>query len=197
MLSLAGLTAGGALALGLARLHYSPTHKATTDLLKIAIDDDTGKNTHRYCITTAKMRTYDDTFSGQKIYPGKVRCHFHLSPPYNPSAMLRQLLRRLADRMRMEDIGHALTKSFLKYRASSTSVVTAKSSDSRMARPKAFSSSERTHVGSPGRRCSGGSTRRVSLRLVAQEHLCRIFAVRLEVDIRRCNKRVARISMPR
>lgn len=91
--------------LGIARLHYSPTHKATTNLLKIAIDDDdTGKNTHRYCITTVKMRTYDDTFSGQKIYPGKVRCHFHLSPPYNPSAMLRQLLRRLADRMRMEDI---------------------------------------------------------------------------------------------
>jgi hypothetical protein len=77
-------------------------------------------------------------------------------------------------------------------RASSTSVVIAKSSDSRMARPKAFSSSERTHVGSPGRRCSGGSTRRVSLRLVAQEHLSRIFAVQLEVDIHRCNKRVAR-----
>jgi len=23
------------------------------------------------------MRTYDDTFSGQKIYPGKVRLHHH------------------------------------------------------------------------------------------------------------------------
>lgn len=30
---------------------------------------------HRYCITTAKMRTYDDTFSGQKIYPGKGKLY--------------------------------------------------------------------------------------------------------------------------
>lgn len=29
--------------------------------------------TNRYRVTTANMRTYDDTFSGQKIYPGKVR----------------------------------------------------------------------------------------------------------------------------
>jgi hypothetical protein len=29
--------------------------------------------THRYHANTANMRTYDDSFSGQKIYPGKVR----------------------------------------------------------------------------------------------------------------------------
>lgn len=29
-------------------------------------------NSHRLRIHFAKMRTYDDTFSGTKIYPGKV-----------------------------------------------------------------------------------------------------------------------------
>jgi hypothetical protein len=38
-----------------------------------APDDNTDPTNHRYCITTANMRTYDDAFSGQKIYPGKVR----------------------------------------------------------------------------------------------------------------------------
>lgn len=53
------------------------------------------------------------------------------------------------------------------YRASYTSVVTARSSASRMARPSPFSSSARTLARFTGPPCTEGRTRRVSLRLVA------------------------------
>jgi ribosomal protein L24E len=36
---------------------------------------------YRITTTTANMRTYEDTFSGQKIYPGKVRHQRSLCPP--------------------------------------------------------------------------------------------------------------------
>jgi hypothetical protein len=52
------------------------------------------------------------------------------------------------------------------HRASSSSVVTARSSVSRTARPSPFSSSARTPARSHGRLCTDGCTRRVSLRLV-------------------------------
>jgi hypothetical protein len=52
------------------------------------------------------------------------------------------------------------------YRASSTSVVTARSSDSRMARPSPCSCSARTPARSHGQLSTAGNTRRVSLRLV-------------------------------
>jgi hypothetical protein len=51
-------------------------------------------------------------------------------------------------------------------RASCTSVVTARSSASRTARPSPCSSSARTPARSHGRLCTDGCTRRVSLRLV-------------------------------
>jgi hypothetical protein len=51
-------------------------------------------------------------------------------------------------------------------RASSSSVVTARSSVSRTERPSPFSSSARTPARSHGRLCTGGCTRRASLRLV-------------------------------
>jgi hypothetical protein len=45
------------------QLQYSHNSRPTT----------TPRLTHRYHANTANMRTYDDSFSGQKIYPGKVR----------------------------------------------------------------------------------------------------------------------------
>ena len=53
---------------------------------------------------------------------------------------------------------------YLVYRASSTSVVTAKSSDSRMERPNPSSSSARTPVALHGLSFSADNTRRVSPR---------------------------------
>jgi len=43
-----------------------------------ASNDD--QRLYRTSTTVATMRTYDDTFSGQKIYPGKVRHRHHERP---------------------------------------------------------------------------------------------------------------------
>jgi len=38
-----------------------------------------------YASQTVIMRTYDDTFSGEKIYPGKVRCSISSFGSPNPT----------------------------------------------------------------------------------------------------------------
>lgn len=63
--------------------------------------------TNRYRVTTANMRTYDDSFSGEKIYPGKVRstdpasAHLRLLQARNstmaPCALGTQMQRRLGN----------------------------------------------------------------------------------------------------
>ena len=114
------------------------------------------------------MRTYDDAFSGQKIYPGKVRptgSPTSIRPPTRIAIpQLRQRIHICGQGWRNNMTGKPITDN--SYRASSTSVVIARSSASRMARPSPYSSSARTHARSPGQPFTDGSTRRVSLRLV-------------------------------
>lgn len=113
------------------------------------------------------MRTYDDSFSGQKIYPGKVR---FADPAYAHRDALELDIPQHLERSEYQRpwLSRQLTGTYADgmFRASYTSVVTARSSDSRMASLRACSSSARTPAGSLGPFSSEGNTRRVSLRLV-------------------------------
>ena len=112
------------------------------------------------------MRTYDDTFSGQKIYPGKVR--LCLSSPLL-SRSLSPNLRRLYHPLRssVNDLtskwegNEELMANIFVSRASSTSAATAKSSAFRTAKPSPSSCSARTLDELRGLCYSGGSTGRV------------------------------------
>jgi len=93
-----------------------------------------------------KMKVYDDTFSGTKIYPGKV-----VSLPSDSVCMRHECANeRFAPPSRVNYMYAATTKS----------------SDSRMAKAKVYSSSARTLEGSPGLFSTGNNTRRVSQRSV-------------------------------
>jgi hypothetical protein len=56
--------------------------------LATATDDNPTTNTTGTA-NTANMRTYEDTFSGQKIYPGKVRLAIPQDPPHVPPTSRR------------------------------------------------------------------------------------------------------------
>ena len=83
------------------------------------------------------MRTYDDTFSGTKIYPGKVRFNPHQTD---------YPLRTLSGWSPMHSQALLANESTLN-RANSMSVVIARSSGSNVERPNLFSCSGRILVG--------------------------------------------------
>lgn len=82
------------------------------------------------------MRTYDDTFSGTKIYPGKVSAA--------QSERKQESAQWGTNHGNAMDFEKELLTVCLVIRASSMSAVTARSSASRMARPNLSSFSERT-----------------------------------------------------
>jgi len=123
------------------------------------------------------MRTYDDSFSGQRIYPGKVRSLAHFQRPRwkQRDAAGRAGTWRLS--MTTAATGPSRTRECHQfaqtcpianlssnYRASSSFAVTARSSVSRMESPSLSSSSARTPAASPGPSSSADSTARVFLR---------------------------------
>ena len=117
-----------------------------------------------YASLTAIMRTYDDTFSGQKIYPGKVCLCSTPSPSF--SLELRRLYTPPSSRsgiLHLHGVGdqeRARADLLVLFRASSTSVATAKFFASRTAKPSPSSCSARTLVALRGPCCSGGSIKR-------------------------------------
>lgn len=116
---------------------------------------------------TPNMRTYDDTFSGQRIYPGKVRCHSSESGIAIDTVASN--IRTQPGFHRDPSVALGIGESGLMrspHRASYTFVATAKSSAFRTARPSPFSSSARTLAAYHGLSCSAASTRRASLRFV-------------------------------
>jgi hypothetical protein len=121
------------------------------------------------------MRTYDDTFSGQRIYPGKVRLQGVFAAPRLGSASPIMIRSTVQSRFSCFPLIFTETTgtSWLIYsclcRGSSTSAVTARSSASKTARPSPFSSSARTPDESHGRSSSEDSTRRVYQRLVYEQ----------------------------
>ena len=127
------------------------------------------------------MRTYDDTFGGTKIYPGKVsnqqspRETFPL-PSSRTSTSTSQCYSRCLH-------NYSNANNCL-YRASSSSAATAKSSAFKMANPNPSSSSERTPAGSHGRLYSDGNTRRASQRSVRTLHTHTYGTVALQYQTR-------------
>jgi hypothetical protein len=104
------------------------------------------------------MRTYDDTFSGEKIYPGKVRMSSSRDDEVARTIGVPGTSRRRIG------LGRRCNTDRMVCRASSTSVVIARSSDSRTARLNPSSFNARTPVALLGPSFSEDSTRRGSLR---------------------------------
>ena len=129
------------------------------------LEPTTQEFTHR---GIANMRTYEDTFSGDKIYPGKVSSLLFCDRTKSftiPSSCLQPstrsepgMINLNADRMLIVIFGVS--------RVSSMFVVTARSSGSKTGRPNPSSYSARTQGELHGRCFSEGNTKRVSLRLV-------------------------------
>jgi hypothetical protein len=132
------------------------------------------------------MRTYEDSFSFQRIYPGKVRYPIHFPSSYDsrpsesqyatptePSAeresdnqfsMTPTRVPDLGDFARAMDNTVNFVLTYLCYRVSSSSAATARSFGSRTANPNRFSCSGRTPVVLPGPSCSVDNTERESPR---------------------------------
>ena len=121
-----------------------------------------------YASPTAIMRTYDDTFSGQKIYPGKVCLFYESISPASPElryALHNTQQQQLNFHIYMEQrLTGKLAELCLLPRASFTFAATARYSAFRTAKPSLFSYSARTLVALRGLYYSGGSIRRVSQR---------------------------------
>jgi hypothetical protein len=137
------------------------------------------------------MRTYEDTFSGQKIYPGKVRKILTgIKPSGSLSATLRQEVElgigkghtfegyvciiweelacvgRMAEMRSGQENGIARDLTDTPSRVNSLCAPTPRSSVFRTASQNPSSSSARTLAASPGPSCAGDSEGRVSLRYV-------------------------------
>lgn len=127
----------------------SPNHHSTVTTRPVI---KPSKDRHANLI--AIMRTFDDTFSGEKIYPGKVRLPRIRRQPWGYL---------LGARPSSHKTYPVLTVGLID-RGNSTSAVTARSSVSRTAKPNPSSSNERTLDGSHGQRYTEDSIRRESVR---------------------------------
>ena len=113
------------------------------------------------------MRTYEDTFSGQKIYPGKVRWR----PQHNCTLAARYRYAHLSPLGFCPQVCRAermiLTHPFLSVcRANSTFEATTRFSDSKMESPNRSFCSARTLAESPGPFSTEDNTARVFQRSV-------------------------------
>lgn len=112
------------------------------------------------------MRTYEDTFSGEKIYPGKV-CRGSSTHPSQLTLVQCQSWGNGDKTASLKgEAGGLELIGVRSNRENSTFVVTARSSAFRTARQNPFSYSARTRVGLRGQHFTDGNIRKASQRYV-------------------------------